>query len=95
MRKSNWRDVLRYLIFGKNHKDMATGVQPMAPEEKPMTRRAQTQWIVGAILAGIAVFTYFETRLPASDPRAKCQLLIGMDGHCLTKVTIDRLDSRY
>lgn len=83
--KSNWRDALGYLVFGKNHKDIRSGVRPQLPEEKPMSRRTQTQWVVGTILAGIAVFVYFETRLPASDPRSECQTIFGMDQVCRAK----------
>jgi len=55
------------------------------PEEyrpKEMDRGTQTFWIVGAIVLAVAVFVYFQTRLPADDPHAKCQTLFGMDNSC-------------
>ena len=56
-----------------------------------MTRGQQTAWIVGTLIAIALAFAYWATRLPESDPFAKCQRIIGYDSACRAKVAASQM----
>ena len=74
--------------------------QPVVREQNKtrgdMTRSTQTLWILGAMALMFWAGLYYATRLPDSNPYAKCQTIIGpMDSLCRENVTLGVPSSRY
>lgn len=64
--------------------------------KQDMTRHTQTWLIIAAMALALWPVLYYVTRLPASNPYAKCQVIFGpMDRKCETQVAIDILNRSY
>ncbi|WP_447752044.1 hypothetical protein [Sphingopyxis fribergensis] len=65
------------------------------PEKKPKGEPDYNISLNTALLAIVAVIglaiLYNVTRLPAGDPYAKCQRIIGMDGACEAEVAASQM----
>ena len=63
--------------------------------KEPMTRGEQTGWILLTVAAGFLAVLYVITRVPASNPYADCQRIIGWDEECKTGVAVRILNRSY